>query len=264
MSSTPHPPTDPKATSTNGDPAFRAADSVVVPQIRDLIPQKIRAYHGATTDEHPRYRSWEHCYGYFRRRTPQAIAAERDHAALQLAFYLASWGMYRGTSFLLQRAYTVHLGVVEKLTEPPFAVLWEQEFGGGANDTELLPIVLKAADAVRKAYKPFAPATDSRQPSDTLVTKVLLGTLGCLPACDRYFIAGFKSAGLSFSSLNAKSLDPILQFCHDNLAALRIEQARIEKVGGIRYPLMKLVDMYFWQTGFERSTRDLEAQTKSS
>ena len=224
----------------------------------ELVPQKIRAYHGATTGEHHRYRSWEHCYGYFRTRTPQTIAAGRDHAALQLAFYLASWGMYRGSSFLLQRAYTVHLGVIEKLTEPPFAVLWEQEFGAGANDTELLPIVLKAADAVRKAYKPFAPTSDSRQPSDTLVTKVLLGTLGCIPACDRYFIAGFKSAGFSFSSLNAKSAERILQFCHENLAALRVEQARIENVGGIRYPLMKLVDMYFWQLGYEQGNPEAD------
>src|ERR1035437_2135426 len=253
-----------QTTPTNGGLAIRNADSMVVPQIRELIPQKIRAYHGATTDENHRYRSWEHCYVYFRKRTPQPIAADRHLAALQLAIYLASWGMYRGSSFLLQRAYTVHLGVIDQLAQPCFAVLWKQEFGAGEIDTELLPLVLSAADAVRQVYRPFAPATDSRQPSDTLVTKVMLGTLGCLPAYDRYFIAGFKSAGVSFSSLNAQSVDRILQFCHDNLAALRIEQARIEKVSGIRYPLMKLVDMYFWQIGFERSTREPGAQTSIS
>lgn len=59
MNSTPQPPADLKAASTNGDPAFRAADSLVVPQTGELIPQKIQACHGATTDEHHRYRSWE-------------------------------------------------------------------------------------------------------------------------------------------------------------------------------------------------------------
>ncbi|SPE17879.1 hypothetical protein SBA5_1140011 [Candidatus Sulfotelmatomonas gaucii] len=29
----------------------------------------------------------------------------------ELRAYLASWGMYRGSTFSLQRAYTVHLGV---------------------------------------------------------------------------------------------------------------------------------------------------------
>ena len=38
-----------------------------------------------------------------------------DEAALQLGFYLASWGMYRGSSFLLRRTYTVHEEVVERL-----------------------------------------------------------------------------------------------------------------------------------------------------
>jgi hypothetical protein len=33
-------------------------------------------------------------------------------------------------------------------------------------------------------------------PSDTLITKFLLGTVGCTPACDRYFILGFRRAGL--------------------------------------------------------------------
>jgi hypothetical protein len=231
-----------------------------VAQTSDLIPQKIRAYHVATTDEHHRYRSWEHCYGYFRAHTAQAIAADRHHAALQLAFYLASWGMYRGSSFLLQRDYTVHLGVIDELTNPAFASLREQEFGAGPSDKDLLPLVLKAADAVRKRYKPFAPAADSRQPSDTLVTKVLLGTLGCLPACDRYFIAGFKKAGLTLSSLNAKSAARILKFCHDNLAPLRVEQARIETLSGIHYPLMKLVDMYFWQLGYEWANSESHPQ----
>jgi len=28
-------------------------------------------------------------------------------------------------------------------------------------------------------------------------------------------------------------------------------------MGGIRYPLMKLVDMYFWQIGYEKDTGTL-------
>jgi hypothetical protein len=46
-------------------------------------------------------------------------------------------------------------------------------------------------------------------------------------------------------------VERILQFCVDRLEEFRDEQQAIERVGGIRYPLMKLVDMYFWQTGFE-------------
>ena len=71
--------------------------------------------------------------------------------SLQLAFYLASWGMYRGSLFLLQKDYKVHIPVVK-----------EQEL--------------------------------KNQLSFTLITKILMGTLGCVPAYDRYFIAGIKNA----------------------------------------------------------------------
>jgi hypothetical protein len=203
------------------------------------------------TGAHHRYRSWEHCYRYFHRSTPEAIGADRDHAALQLGFYLASWGMYRGSSFLLQHTYTIHLGVIDQLMAPQFSVLWEREFGASDDDLNLVPIVLDMIDAVREAYRPFAPSAESRQASDTLVTKIILGTFGCLPACDRFFIDGFKSAHFRYSYLNAKFLERILKFCRDNLSELREEQESIERTGGMRYPLMKLADMYFWQIGFE-------------
>jgi hypothetical protein len=64
------------------------------------IHEKIQAYYGGMTGAHHRYRSWEHCYLYFHRSPPKALAADRDHAALQPGFYLASWGTYRGSSFL--------------------------------------------------------------------------------------------------------------------------------------------------------------------
>jgi hypothetical protein len=211
------------------------------------IHAEIQAYYGGMTGAHHRYRSWEHCYRYFHKSTPEHVAADHDHAALQLAFYLASWGMYRGSSFLLQHDYTIHLAVIDQLVAPQFCVLWEQEFGAGDNDSKLVPIILEAVAAVRKAYRPFAP-------SDTLVTKVLLGTFGCLPACDQYFKSGFKSAGFQYSYLNAGFIERVLCFCKANFAALREEQQTIETASGICYPLMKLIDMYFWQIGFAQSS----------
>src|SRR5690349_679713 len=95
---------------------------------RMKIREKIDAYLGVM-DEHHRYRSWEHCYKYFRKTAQTGLSADRHHAALQLGFYLASWGMYRGSSFLLSRAYTVHLGVIDLVGEPRFSSLWNTEFG---------------------------------------------------------------------------------------------------------------------------------------
>ncbi len=215
------------------------------------ISEKIRAYHGTCLgDEHHRYRSWEHCYGYFRRTPPRDIWSHVDSAAVQLGFYLASWGMYRGSTFLLQHAYTAHRGVVRRLVAPTFLPLCEKEFGADPGDIGLVPTVMAAVRTVREAYAPFG------VPTDTLVTKVLLGTLGCLPACDRFFIEGFKSHPFPYSYFNQSFVERLLGFCSDHLTDLRGEQERIETVSGVHYPIMKLVDMYFWQTGYDIGAQD--------
>jgi hypothetical protein len=213
------------------------------------IARKIRAWFGDYAGSpHSRYRSWEHCYCFFQDLNRVELADRRDDAALRLGFYLASWGMYRGSSFLLQHAYTVHLGVVDALADQRFAPLWEQEFGSEEDDRNRVPLVLEVIGAVREAYSQFG------GPTDTLVTKVILGTLGCLPACDRYFLVGFKSR-FKYSWVNRAFVERVLDFCLANLSELRGEQTKIRDRSGIQYPLMKLVDMYFHELGYEREAR---------
>ena len=78
----------------------------------------IRAYFEQTmSDPHGRYLSWEHCYKAFLENRDANDEQAIDHLALHLAFYLASWGMYRGSSFLLQKDYKVHIPVVKIIQE---------------------------------------------------------------------------------------------------------------------------------------------------
>lgn len=217
------------------------------------LHEQIQAYYGRIiAGEQHRYRSWERCNSYFSRVAPEGFTTDRNQAALQLAFYLASWGMYRGKSFLLQYDYTVHLSMIDMLCDPHFASLWKTEFGSHHADKKLVSTILDLIEGIRKTYRPFAAATDSGGPTDTLVTKIILGTFACLPACDRYFRAGFKSAGFSYSYLNRNFIEHLLGFCQNNLSQLREEQMRIKAIGGMYYPLMKLVDMYFFQVGFTK------------
>ena len=106
------------------------------------IHQNIQAYYrDLAADDHHRYRSWEHCYTYFRTTRKEGLAAHGDAAALQLAFYLASWGMYRGRSFLLQHAYTVHNGVIDLIADTRFTALWDADFGARETDDRFLGTV---------------------------------------------------------------------------------------------------------------------------
>lgn len=87
-----------------------------------IIKSSTEFYNDLKVDENGRYRSWEHCYSHFiKARGSQEI--DYDYLSLQLAFYLASWGMYRGSSFLLQKDYKVHIPVVKELLNEKCDVL---------------------------------------------------------------------------------------------------------------------------------------------
>ena len=215
--------------------------------------QTIDKYYKCASDPHSRFRSWDYCYDFFRKNYNKLHLPEvEDDAARQLGLYLASWGMYRGSGFLLQYAYTVHKPVVHALAHDRFSDLWQHDVGAKNSDIELTPIIMDLVELVRKAYCPFA-RRFGKKPTDTLITKVLLGTVGCLPARDTYFKDGFKNQGFVYGNLNPDPdfVDRILRFCIDNRPKLVELQPNIRDLAGRPYPLMKLVDMHFWQIGYD-------------
>ena len=79
------------------------------------ITDYIGCYADQALEPASRFASWQACYEYF----GQGITSDR-RTVLELGFYLASWGMYRGSGFLLQRDATVHEGVAEILQKPEY------------------------------------------------------------------------------------------------------------------------------------------------
>ena len=92
--------------------------------------------------------------------------------------------------------------------------------------------------------------------TNTLISKIILGTLGCLPAFDRYFNLGlFKK---EYSLLNMKSLDEIWRITEESKNEIEIIQNSIYTYSNFWYPPMKIIDMYYWQKGFD----DTEIKSK--
>lgn len=58
-----------------------------------------------------------------------------------------------------------------------------------------------------------------RESHRVLVTKIMLGVFGCIPAFDQYFIKWFKdicNGNCSFLTVNKQSLSLIYKFYHEN------------------------------------------------
>lgn len=225
--------------------------------IDELIDAAQTFYDDARRDENGRSRSWEHCYRVFRdaRTVP---SPDYDYLSLHLAFYLASWGMYRGSSFLLQKDYKVLSPIVEKVLKPEYDCL----FGLACTDvrnSDVWEQMKKLSDDIAEQFGPIRDEVAGRKVassvSPVLITKILMGTLGCVPAYDRFFQDGAKYLGLEHNSYKEKSLRELADIyeAHND----RLEEARRGmRVGDLTYPQMKLLDMGLWQVGFEKDAGD--------
>jgi hypothetical protein len=81
-----------------------------------------------------------------------------------------------------------------------------------------------------------------------------MGTLGCVPAYDRYFIDGVKDKRISTGNYNLNSILKLVDFYEENSQVLEKARRPME-VFGLPYPQMKMLDMGFWQIGFEKDQR---------
>ena len=221
--------------------------------IDELINGAKTFYEDARRDENGRSRSWEHCYRVFRdaRTDP---SPDYDYLSLHLAFYLASWGMYRGSSFLLQKDYKVLVPVVEKILKPEYDCLFGLACADVRNSdvweqyTKLYKCIDAYFDEIRKEVRGRAVASSV---SPVLITKILMGTLGCVPAYDRFFQDGVATYKVTTREYGRNSLRKLVDFYEEHND--RLEEARRGmRVGDLTYPQMKLLDMGFWQIGFEK------------
>ena len=218
----------------------------MIPDIKDTI---LAFYRQINDDPNHRYRSWDHCYSHFQKRASFTSDKDIDTASLHLAFYLASWGMYRGSSWLLWKDYQVHIPVVRELLEEKHTSLWAIDFDLLKPQSPEVDAFFDLAAKIKQIYKQTVTKVNGVSsltiPSDILVTKILLGTLGCTPAYDRLVVAGIKIVKEFPARFGPKSFLGFVKFYQKNAEGFKFAQATIAEQG-IVYPVMKLVDMYFW------------------
>ena len=222
---------------------------------KEIINTIERYLDGILEDEFHRYKSWDNCYIAFQKKKKSEIHT------LQLAFFLASWGMYRGSGGLLQKNHLIHEGAVDIiLHEESYKLRCDRN---NEVSKENIPEILKLKRELAEHYQKieFINGKNIQKPitpTDTLISKILLGTLCCCPAYDRYFLAGLKEKKMKYNTFDINSLNVLFDFIGNNNNKTEIESAQklIESKTGNYYPVMKVLDMYFWQIGYEKESED--------
>lgn len=212
-------------------------------------------------DPHHRYKSWEHNYLFFKENHKQLDDEKiSDHASLHLAFYLASWGMLRGGSFLLQKDYKVHSYFIKSVvTNPKYWIFFtDEEIKKDEYISLVEELIHETSKVYRESVREINGVKKSVEITDTLISKILLGVYGNVPAYDRYFKAAVKEHGIS-AALSAKSLEQLFDFYGEN--ELEFNQVADTISKDLIYPPMKLVDMYFFTKGMEKDKKAQEGNS---
>ncbi len=251
--------------------------------ISGLIEAVKGFYKSLIKDPFGRYRSWEHCYRQFYdaiTNKTEKTEKELDYLSLHLGMYLASWGMYRGSSFLLQQDYLVHKEVVREIVNPIYRPLLGIKCSNLRLEKNLCLLRQLSSFIYHYYEKKCVVANEHRQselegsefadrkhrefkkPTETLITKILMGTLGCTPAYDTYFIKGisafnFKNRHFRLGS-ESNSLNELIDFFekHEGEFKKIRSELKLQKDKRILYPEMKLLDMMFWRIGRKPDERE--------
>lgn len=188
-----------------------------------------------------------------------------DEIALHLYAFLASWGMLRN-SFLLSKNYRFLIPVIRKLCEHTDLKNWEPKFTKADDDTiediiRLKEEIIQDCLIGQTFYAIDAEKKIIQKVTDTLVSKIMLGTLGCVPAYDSYFVRALKGRNLT-QTFSKSSLKEIVAFANGNgKESCEAIKKSIADPNSL-YTTMRIVDMLLWWEGYELIKMDRKEKKK--
>ena len=198
--------------------------------------------------------SWERCHGAFLKiknkyNDPKTdmTTDDMDFLCLSLGWYLASWGMLRN-SFLNEYSHEIHKDAIQLIYDHRWDSLWDIDYAALTQaQAECIQTLATELEDTYKRIHHFE--RDDYQLTDTLKTKILLGTIACVPAYDRFFVCALRHS-LDKTNLCAESLLELREVYITYRNEFASMQAHCNHGN---YPSAKLLDMCFFKYGVELS-----------
>ncbi|HMJ07813.1 MAG TPA: hypothetical protein VK468_02340 [Pyrinomonadaceae bacterium] len=175
--------------------------------VRTDIETAIEAFK-SKSGPNERYASFDYCYNYFS--STENITKDIEKSCLMLGFYLASWGMFRGSSFLLQRSVKGFDTTVRYISGLEKSV-WNIDVDSYTDEN--MQMITDIYENIKGCL------IDNGNADLVLITKILLGVFGFVPAFDRYFGNTFRDVSggrCGFRRVNKNSLTVIKKFYEAN------------------------------------------------
>ncbi len=180
--------------------------------------------------------------------------------------------MYRGSTDLLFRDYKVLAPAVDYLKNQA-AKNWEDCAFSNEDSGRLAERLIELSTGLSGKLKPKLKRSDIAghvpNPTDTLLSKILLNTLACVPAFDIEVKTALSETLDDYTPGNAFRL-PVIRACIElarhNRGLLLGGQKLLHEKAKVCYPLTKVLDLYLWIYGREVNAKakaaKAEAKTK--
>ena len=135
--------------------------------------------------------AWNHIYSFIQDHLDELKDAKSDsdlysRACAELAAYLAAFGMYRFSTKLMMTNKVIFAPVLHSLIQTASQqniTAYQDRF----SQDQIKALIDTTRSALQNATKEVPLAV-----TDALISKILHGTFACIPAFDRYFIAGIR------------------------------------------------------------------------
>ena len=219
---------------------------------RENITEIVQEFH-TKLKQNERFSSFDYCYNYFK--TTSDLKFDIEKSCLELGFYLASWGMYRGSTMLLQKSVRFLIPTIEYIASLDRS-FWSIDIDV-YNDENIDKILTIKNNLVERL--------NLKQHQDVaLTTKIMLGVFGFIPAFDSYFCNTFRKIAngkCGFRSVNKESLKFIQMFYENNKEIINSIDIKTfdfttGKKTNMKYPKAKIIDMYGFQIGLKENEKN--------
>lgn len=173
-----------------------------------------------------------------------------EKSCLAIGFNLASWGMLRGSSFLLGKSSKYYEPLIIYISTLDRSV-WDIDVDKFSNEN--IEAVIDIYHEIRSIV------IKDKNIHLTLVTKIMLGIFGFIPAYDQYFQNAFRLIATDdcrFRSVNKKSLACIHNFYQANEQEINRQSSSLFTTNFLtgqktkfNYPKSKIINMYGFTKG---------------
>ena len=182
-------------------------------------------------DKNSRYRSYDYIHSFYLAKRSDNRNKTLDKVALRLFAFLGSWGMLCRGAFLMQKDYRFLIPVIKILNKTDYKELCNVDlfsFDIEAYIRKVIDLKKELNDYfIDKTYYnlkgPYRINKNSKDKNkkvhDTVIGKILMATLGCIPAYDEYVVDGMKNEKLC-ATLGKRSLKKLVNYSRDHKEAL--------------------------------------------